>query len=496
MNPRRARRIYVIGAGLAGTTIAREIALRARQGNVVAFLDDDPGKIGTRVDGVPVLGPIADVLPLTERQAGDEALIAMPSAPHTDLTRIHRTVLQAGFDRIRIVPSVAQLIDGVHLVQTREINPEDLLGRDAVKIDLKSRVGYLRGARVLVTGAGGSIGSELCRQLLIAGVERLYLLGQGENSIYEIESELRRLQAGGVGEATTVVPVLGDLRNEEHIAWLVRRLRASVVFHAAAYKHVPMVEANPVAGVENNVVGTWNLVRACRGSEHLRRMVIISTDKVVEPVSVYGATKALAESCVLAASSLFDGAADQRFMAVRFGNVLGSRGSIVPLLERQIREGGPITITDYRMRRYFMTIPEAAALVIIAGGAGKDAGLYVLDMGEPVAISDLARQMIRFHGMEPDRDIEIREIGMRTGEKLIEHLTGDHESVCPGPHERIGEVRGPRISAAALVSGIPRLREICFETGSPDSYRNRRLLREELRTLIPSLPLQQDEPIH
>ncbi|HAE22364.1 MAG TPA: hypothetical protein DCG47_08610 [Spirochaetaceae bacterium] len=265
MNQLEAPRIYIVGAGFAGRSIAEEIRAKGVLGTVVAFLDDEPGKIGSKIHGVPVLGPISDVVRLLSRTPADEAIIAIPSASRERLRELYFLLKQAGFAKIRILPDIAQIVEGMaHLVQTRDIDPQDLLGRSPVAVGLKKSLAWLRGKRVIVTGAGGSIGSELSRQLLSAGVERLYLLGHGENSIYQIDRELRILQAGGVGESTAIVPVIGELKDRDYVSFILKRLRANVIFHTAAYKHVPMMEANTVAAIENNVFGTLNLAEAAR----------------------------------------------------------------------------------------------------------------------------------------------------------------------------------------------------------------------------------------
>jgi FlaA1/EpsC-like NDP-sugar epimerase len=377
MTTKKSGRLYIIGAGFAGQTLANEIKTKAIFGEVVAFLDDDPEKIGRRLDGIPVLGPIRDVAKLLRMNPADEAIIAIPSASREYLKELYAILKRAGFEKIRILPVISQILEGdaggpnsPHLIQTRSIDPQDLLGRTPVAINLKESLAYLRGKRVLITGAGGSIGSELCRQLLSGGASRLYLFGHGENSIYQIDRELRLLQEGGVGEKATLIPIIGDLKDPEYMDWLLQRLKADVVFHTAAYKHVPMMEENPVAAIENNLFGTENLIRAAR-KHGVRRFVHITTDKAVEPVSVYGASKYLCERLVLeeaaGAESVAGGekaTGGLNFMVVRFGNVLGSRGSIVPLFQKQIERGGPVTVTHPDMRRWFMTIPEACSLVL------------------------------------------------------------------------------------------------------------------------------------
>ncbi len=431
--------IYVIGAGLAGTMLAREIRAKGIFGSVVAFLDDDPAKIGETIDGIPVLGPIDKAARLIRIGPKDEALIAIPTASPDSLKSVYGTLKSAGFSKIKILPGVAQIIEGdAHLIQAREVNPQDLLGRAPVAINLRESLSYLRKRRVLITGAGGSIGSELARQLLSGGAERLYLFGHGENSIYQIDRELRLLQQGGVGEKATIVPVIGDMKDRDYLKYIIPKLRCDVVFHAAAYKHVPLMEENPVAVVSNNVFGTANVLEASLEAG-VRKFVLISTDKAVDPVSAYGVSKMLCERLVqsFAAKARERGIKDAAYMFVRFGNVLGSRGSILPLFTDQIKSGGPVTVTDPAMVRYFMTIPEACSLVLKAGGVGSNGAAYLLDMGDPVRIMDVAEQLIRFMGYEPGADIPIQIIGRRPGERLDEPLWSRSEKPVPTGFPRI-----------------------------------------------------------
>ncbi|HUX38765.1 MAG TPA: nucleoside-diphosphate sugar epimerase/dehydratase [Rectinemataceae bacterium] len=489
---RESARIYIIGAGFAGRTIAKEIAAKRVFGSVVAFLDDDPGKIGSRIEGIPVLGPIRDVVNLLSRQPADEAIIAIPSASREALRELYFLLKKAGFARIRIVPTIAQIIEGdAHLIQAREIDPQDLLGRNPVTIGLRESLLYLRGKRVLITGAGGSIGSELARQLLSAGVARLYLYGHGENSIYNIDRDLRLLQEEGVGEKTSIVPVIGELKDADYVRFVLTRLKCDAIFHAAAYKHVPMMEANPVAAVENNVLGTRNLVEAALGAG-VRRFVLISTDKAVEPVSTYGASKLIAERIVLSAAAR--ASAGREFMVVRFGNVLGSRGSIVPLFQKQIAKGGPVTVTHPDATRYFMTIPEACSLVLKTGGVGKGGKLYLLDMGEAVKIRDLAEQMIRFYGYEPGVDIRVDYIGLRPGERVEEHLWAPDEELVPTEYPRINRLERAEspFDLEGLLSEIDPV--IRLARGRESSYRNRHVLRAILKKHVPTLIVPEHEP--
>jgi FlaA1/EpsC-like NDP-sugar epimerase len=492
MITKKTGRLYIIGAGFAGQTLARELKNKAIFGEVVAFLDDDPGKIGRQVEGIPVLGPIRDVARLLRMNPADEAIIAIPSASREYLKELYGILRRAGFEKIRILPGISQIVQGdAHLIQTRGIDPQDLLGRTPAAINLKQSLAYLRGKRVLITGAGGSVGGELCRQLLSGGASRLYLFGHGENSIYQIDRELRLLQEEGVGEKSALVPVIGDLKDADYLDYIVEKLRLDVVFHTAAYKHVPLMEENPVAAVENNVLGTENLIRAVR-KHGVRRFVHITTDKAVEPVSVYGASKYLCEKLVLEeaekiAASGEEG--DPAFMVVRFGNVLGSRGSIVPLFQRQIEKGGPVTVTHPDMRRWFMTIPEACSLVLKAGGVGENGTLYLLDMGEPIRIRDMAEQMIRFYGFEPEEDIKIEYVGLRPGERLGEKLWAGDETPVMTAYSRILKLeRGKPGPGGSVRSLIDRLRPICrFDPAQKAAYRDGSLLKKILAEAMPSL---------
>ena len=486
----KSKRIYIIGAGYAGRGIAADIAQRGTAGRVVAFLDDDKQKIGTKIDEFPVLGPIADVENHLLNNPADEAIIAIPGASREAIERVHTLLLEADFDRIRILPRLSEIVEtSPRLIQTREIDPQDFLGREPVAISLKKSLVYLRGKRVLITGAGGSIGSELARQLLSGGAQRLYLFDHEENSLYEIEKDLRILQNAGVGEAATVVPVVGDLKDKDYMDFIIRRLKADVIFHCAAYKHVPMLEANPIEAIKNNVFGTKNLVDAAKKHE-VSRFVLISTDKAVDPICVYGASKMIAEELVLHASN-----GSSQFMVVRFGNVLESRGSITPLLRKQINSGGPVTITDPKAARFFMTLPESASLVLKAGGVGEGGNLYILDMGEPIVIRELAEQMIRFYGYLPGNEIPIEYIGLRPGEKVVENLWSSDEEPVKTPFSRINRlIRKPRFNGE-LSEILEELRPACyFEESKPEAYRNRRELRTHIRRHIPTVRTPDEEP--
>ena len=490
MSTSKDNRIFIIGAGFAGQTIAREILSNKAVGEVAAFIDDDIEKIGTSIDDIPILGPIKSCAGLLSNPQNAEALIAIPRASTEKIKEIYDILRNAEFKRIRIVPAISQIISGdAHFIQTRDIDPQDLLGRTPVSIDLKESLSYLRGKRVLITGAGGSIGSELCRQLLSGGAERLYLFGHGENSIYRIDKELRKLQAGGVGDKATIVPIIGELQDRDYMFFILKRLNADVIFHCAAYKHVPMMEYNPIEAVKNNVFGTKNLVDAAIESE-VERFVLISTDKAVKPSCVYGASKKLAESIVLNSKN-----ENGQFMVVRFGNVLGSRGSIVPLFKEQILSGGPVTITHPETSRFFMTIPEAATLVLRAGGVGIGGNLYILDMGEPLKILDIAKQMIRFYGFSQD-DIPISYIGMRSGEKVHETLWSLEESPVQTEFSKILNLgKKSCFSHNKLEEFLSELTWICYpQKDNNELFRNRVELRRSINRFIPTVEVPANEP--
>lgn len=487
MIKKKNAKVYIIGAGFAGQMIASDIKRKKIFGNIAAFLDDDKDLIGKDIDGIRILGPIKDVAPIIRSTGDDEAVIAIPSAGVEKIKSIYEVLVNSGFKNIKILPSISQVVNGTaHFVQAREIDPLDILGRTPVTISLKESLAYLRGKRVLITGAGGSIGSELARQLLSGGAERLYLFGHGENSIYQINRELKLLQQEGVGEKATVVPIIGDMKEREYVRYIISHTKCDVIFHCAAYKHVPLMEENPVAVIENNVFGTKNLLDASI-EFNVKKFVLISTDKAVSPVSVYGASKFLCEKLLLEASEKVKDS-QQDFMFVRFGNVLGSRGSILPLFMEQIKNGGPVTVTDPRMERFFMTIPEACSLVLQTGGVGKNGFSYLLDMGEPIKIKDLAEHIISFSGLEPYKDIEIQFTGARKGERLTEPLWLEEENPQKTEFPKILKLHSVPLNFN-LKKLLNELQEICISSENTDfyKYRNAELLRETLQQVIPEL---------
>lgn len=420
------RRVLVIGAGAAGTEVIRELRRHPELGvAVVGLLDDDPAKQGREACGVRVLGPSEEVARAVRDFAVSEVLIAIPSAPTEAIRRIWTAAAATG-KAVRILPPLGSLDSEQRLVQQiRAVRLQDLLGRPEVQIDHAAVSQYIAGKVVLVTGAGGSIGSELCRQVAAFGPARLVLFGHGENSLYQIRTELSSLYP-----SLPLTTAVGDVQDLGAVARLFKQMRPHVVFHAAAHKHVPLMEENPAEAVKNNVLGTYHVALAaqrCGAS----RFVLISTDKAVKPSSIMGATKRAAERVTMAMA----GQGPCRMIAVRFGNVLGSRGSVVPLFQQQIERGGPITVTHPDATRYFMTIPEAARLVIQAGAMGQSGELFVLDMGEPIRVLDLATTLARL--ARPDGEIPITFTGLRPGEKLTEELFDHGEVVSETPHPRI-----------------------------------------------------------
>jgi FlaA1/EpsC-like NDP-sugar epimerase len=416
------RAVLIVGAGDGGRLVLRELLRNAQLGlSPVGFVDDDPLKRRLRVDGVRVRGTTRDLPRILDDAEPDEVIIAIPSAPGELRMRVVTTCRERGIP-VRTLPTVFELLRGsVELArQVRDVRVEDVLGREPVLMELERVGAYLRGSVVLVTGAGGSIGSELCRQITRVGARRLVLVDHAEDNIFSIQREL--LEDHHV-HPELLIPVLADVKEEERMREVFGEHRPQFVFHAAAYKHVGLLEHNPVEAIHNNAIGT-RVVATVAGDLGVEAFVLISTDKAVTPATVMGASKALAECTVEIAQRRFP---NTRFMAVRFGNVLGSSGSVVPIFRRQIAAGGPVTITDERMTRFFMTIPEAVQLVIRGGSLGEGGEIFVLDMGEPVSIMALARQMIELSGLEPGRDIAIEVIGARPGEKLHEDLFNPFE---------------------------------------------------------------------
>ncbi|MCX6361628.1 MAG: nucleoside-diphosphate sugar epimerase/dehydratase [Armatimonadetes bacterium] len=420
------RRIVLVGAGSMGALLAREIARRHNEGlTLVGFVDDDEAKHQMLLQGGAVLGGVDDLPALLEGHSVDEVVISIKE-PTGELVRRVTKLCEVRPVRLRIAPGFQVLEPDNNLKCVRDVAVEDLMLREPVKVDREAIAAYLRGERVLITGGGGSIGGELVRQVAAAGPSELLILGHGENSVFEIEQEMK-LDFG-----VTPTCMICDTRDLGRLRRLFTEHRPSVVFHAAAHKHVPLMESSPEEAITNNVLGTRNLARVAT-EFGVRRFVMISTDKAVNATSVMGVSKRIAERVIQAESYR----SETEFATVRFGNVLGSRGSVIPTMRRQLAKGGPVTVTHPDMKRYFMTIPEAVQLVIQAGALGGNGRIYILDMGKPVRIMDLAHNLIRLSGLVPGKDIEIKITGLRPGEKLFEELLTEEESTTVTRHARI-----------------------------------------------------------
>ena len=442
------REVLICGAGDAGNTLLREMKRNRSLGYTpVGLIDDDPRKRRLRVQGTRVRGTRADLPRVLREVHVDEVIIAMPSAPGLARQQIVQACREAGV-QCTTLPGLPELITGEVTVRLlREVRVEDVLGRAPVEIDFARVARYLNGRSVLVTGAGGSIGRELCRQVAAIGARRLVMVDHSENNLFEIDLELRER-----GHAGLLLPVIADCKDRAAMERIFLTERPEIVFHAAAYKHVPMMELNPLQAVANNAIGTLVLADVAERFS-VERFCLISTDKAVEPKTVMGATKALAERVVESRRET----SRTRFAAVRFGNVLGSSGSVLPIFGRQIAEGGPVTVTHSEMTRFFMTIPEAVQLVIEATGIAEGGDVFVLDMGEPVKIIDLATRMIELSGKEPGRDIAIEVVGIRPGEKLHEELFNVDEEVRPTRYGKIMRATRTPIDPVELRSGLDEL---------------------------------------
>lgn len=433
----KIERTIIVGAGEGGRILQNSLIGTPTSGeiDIIGFVDDDPNKVGTYLAGKKVLGTLSDLPQIIKDNQIDMVTIAIPSLPRTRLQEIFAKLADTTV-KVNAMPSMEDMASGkISISRLKEIDVVDLLGREEVKLDMDSIKDQITGKVILVTGAGGSIGSELCRQVMKFNPKQLLLLGHGENSIYQIHQEMLNTHRHG---QTIFVPIIADVQDRQLIFEIMETYQPDIVYHAAAHKHVPLMEYNPREAVKNNVYGTKNVAEAAKAN-NVKNFVMISTDKANNPTSVMGSTKRMAEMIVTSLNE----AGKTKFSAVRFGNVLGSRGSVIPLFRKQIAKGGPITVTDFRMTRYFMTIPEASRLVIQSGALAKGGEIFILDMSEPVKIVDLAKNMIRLSGLTED-DIEIVESGIRPGEKLYEELLLDKERNDEEVFEKIfvGNIHG------------------------------------------------------
>jgi len=414
-----AKPTLIVGAGAAGTLLVRQMLMHpAMRMDPIAFVDDDPEKLRKDIYGVRILGAIKDIERIVDTMGITKVVIAMPSLPIKKLNEVYDVARKTGAECV-ILPNIDDVMSGnLHVQQLRNVEIEDLLGREPVHLDQTMIEKQLRGKKILVTGAGGSIGSEICRQVAKFKPKEIVILGHGENSIYQLNMEL----VGKYSQHFTITPVIADVQDRKRIFEVMDKYKPDVVYHAAAHKHVPLMELNPREAVKNNILGTRNVAEAASHAR-VKAFVMVSTDKAVNPPNIMGATKRLCEMIVqdMATRSEYT-----KFVAVRFGNVLGSRGSVIPLFKKQIAEGGPITVTHPDIVRYFMTIPEAAQLVIQAGALARGGEIFVLDMGQPVKIVDLAKNLIRLSGYD-EGDIEIKFTGLRPGEKMYEELLNEGE---------------------------------------------------------------------
>ena len=463
------QRVLIVGAGSAGTTILREIQTSEKLNKVaVGFIDNDERKIGTTVLGVKVLGKCEDIVEIAKNTEADSIIIAIPSTSAKVLKEITQQCLQTGCD-VKTLPGLYQLIDGnVSVSRLRDVDVQDLLGREPVKVNLDEVMGYIEEQVVLVTGGGGSIGSELCRQIATHNPKQLIILDIYENNAYEIEQELKRNIPN-----LNLLTLIASIRDSGKMEDVFKTYRPDIVFHAAAHKHVPLMETSPNEAVKNNVLGTYKVVK-CADKYGVKKFVQISTDKAVNPTNIMGATKRVCEMIIQA----FSRKSKTQFVAVRFGNVLGSNGSVIPLFKKQIAEGGPVTVTHKDIIRYFMTIPEAVSLVLQAGAYAKGGEIFVLDMGEQVRIYDLAVNLIKLSGLEPEKDIEIKVTGLRPGEKLYEERLMAEEGLEKTANDRISIGKPIEMDDELLFRTLEKLYD--------EAYAESEQMKDLVKELVPT----------
>lgn len=473
--------LLIVGAGKAGILVNKDIKnSKFKYMNPVAFIDDDSSKQRLEIMGLPIVGNRNYIPDAVKKMDIAYIIIALPTAPQNDLMDIIE-ICKSTTAQIKLMPSMTEILDGTMAInKIREVSVNDLLGRNPVEINTEEIRENLWSESILITGAGGSIGSELCRQLAAYQPKEMLLLGHGENSIYLIEQELRKLYPDQV-----IHPIIADIQDVSRIESVFQHYRPTIVYHAAAHKHVPLMELNPIEAVKNNVIGTRNVAEASAGYG-VKRFILISSDKAVNPTSVMGATKRAAEMII----NDLNTSSKTVFAAVRFGNVLGSRGSVIPLFKKQIECGGPVTVTHMDMVRYFMTIPEAVQLVIQASVLAQGGEVFVLDMGKPVRIYDLARDLIRLSGLEPDKDIPIVITGIRPGEKLYEELLTDEEGLQVTNNYRIMISHPPSVPRSELNMVLGVLENLCDRYEFMPSSQQ---IKKQLKQLIPSYTGYQEE---
>lgn len=465
------RRVLIFGAGDAGAMIAKEMELHPDLNyKLIAYLDDDPDKKGRKVNGIPILGGLEDVSDIVDKKSIDEIIIAIPSAKPAVINKIYEQCSKTSC-KVKILPSMSQLIDEtIMLKKIKDVDIEDLLGREPIVEDLENVARYLGGKVVLVTGGGGSIGSELCRQIASYGPGRLLILDNYENNLYDILNELTAKYP-----ELDIAPIVANVREMERISEIFAQYKPNIVFHAAAHKHVPLMESHPEEAIKNNVFGTWNVAH-CADKYNTERFVLISTDKAVNPTNVMGATKRIAEMIIQALNEK----SKTEYVAVRFGNVLGSNGSVIPLFKKQIENGGPVTVTHPDITRFFMTIPEAVQLVIQAGAMAEGGEIFVLDMGRPVKILDLAKNLIRLSGFEPYEDIDIEITGLRPGEKLYEELLMNEEGLKATKHNKIFVAKPLHTDYEMLKRELELLGDKVYKTSDSKE------IKEFVKVLVPT----------
>jgi FlaA1/EpsC-like NDP-sugar epimerase len=447
-------RVLIVGAGDAGSMLIKEIKKhKTLNYDIIGLIDDDLSKIGQVINGIRIIGTRDDILRICKDSKVEEIFIALPSVSFQERKEIYNICKKTGC-KLKTLPGIYEIINGnVNISQLRDVDINDLLGRAPIKLNNENINKYINDKVVLVTGGGGSIGSELCRQIVKFNPKKLIILDIYENNAYELEMELKSKYPD-----LDLEVVIASIRDFNRLKEIFSKYNPYVVFHAAAHKHVPLMEGNPAEAIKNNIIGTYNVVK-CSDMYKVKRFVQISTDKAVNPTNVMGATKRFCEKIIQA----FDKESETEYVAVRFGNVLGSNGSVIPLFKKQIKEGGPVTVTHPEINRFFMTIPEAAQLVIQAGAMAKGGEIFVLDMGEPVKIVDLARDLIRLSGLKPDEDIKIQYTGLRPGEKLYEELLMDEVALTSTEHEKIFVEKPMEFDVDYVEKSINEFKEVIYK---------------------------------